>query len=188
MRCESCGRDLPTTANFCGSCGTGVRASSALDEAATPAAPSSTAGSESARAAARQREDDAIRALQRWGQADRERAPAAPAYQSTYRRPTVAKIMSERTSTVDLLDRLATIFKVLAVASVFVGALLTLVVLVPLAQLSPGFGSIVGVLLLGGLYTALAALSLMVTHAVLRALATITVGTAFSDDERAAAT
>lgn len=186
MRCESCGRDLPTTANFCGSCGTGVSAKSL--QAATPAASLSTAGSASAREAARQREDDAIRALQRWGQADRERAPAAPASQLTYRRAPVAKVMSERVSTIDLLDRLATVFKGLAIASVLVGAVLTIVVLVSLSRLAPSFGSILGVLLLGALYTALAVLTLLVAHATLRALAAITVGVAFSDDERAPAT
>ena len=203
MRCESCGRDLPTTANFCGSCGTSVTgqqqaqrhpasagAGAATHEspAAASASPSGTVGSQPDPRDDARRKEEAINSLQRWGQADRERARTAPpSYQPTYRVPVVAKVMRERTSTVELIDRLATTFKVLAIAALFVGAVATIVVLVSLSQVGLGSGSVFGAILLGGLYTALAALSLLLVHAALRALAAITVGTAFSDDERSSA-
>lgn len=179
MRCESCGRDLPTTANFCGACGTSVSAS---------LSPSGTVGPPPDPRDEARRKEEAISSLQRWGEADRERSrSAAPSYLPTYRVPVIAKVMSERTSTVELIDRLATTFKVLAIASLFLGAIATIVALVSLSQVGLGFGSVFGAILLGGLYTALAALSFLVGHAALRGLATITVGTAFSDEERASA-
>ncbi len=160
MQCRSCDRELQAGARFCTTCGTAVPGTSS-------------------------QMDDSFQALRQWGELDRERSDAPPQPLASYRAPVVAKVMSERTSTLSMLDTLATVFKYLAFASLVLGGIGTIVALASMPRFAISLGSIVTVILLGGLYSALTALSLFVVHVGLRATAAIVVGTAFSVEERA---